>query len=249
MCGLQDHAFFYNKRTSSDAGSWALLGVFGPLALMSLFVWNAGYERREAREETPNVAKPVERHAVDKGPQTGDASEDVMDSDEMEHAQIEEDELQESPDKNATPRTDLWWNLIVAGPSGDMWITRFFCMFFLGASAWWTLDGRIPKLVFWLYVAAFASRIALQMYLVYLSQVKKSLIRPTRSGGDNLTVALTAGCQCRRFSLCRWPAGQVGNMAEPGAYSSIWGGSPTACTWSIFPMSHVDDAGCLDSRR
>src|SRR5579872_3761860 len=40
-----------NKRTPADAGSWALLGLFGPLALMSLFVWNCGFEPRVARDE------------------------------------------------------------------------------------------------------------------------------------------------------------------------------------------------------
>ncbi|HEY3965564.1 MAG TPA: acyltransferase [Planctomycetaceae bacterium] len=57
------------------------------------------------------------------------------------------------------------WNRTQGGREvydNDMWIIRFFCMFFLGASAWWALDQRIPRAVFWLYVAAFCGRIAQQ---------------------------------------------------------------------------------------
>lgn len=44
----------------------------------------------------------------------------------------------------------------------DMWIIRYFCMFFLGVAAWWALSARIPAGVFWLYAAAFACRVILQ---------------------------------------------------------------------------------------
>jgi peptidoglycan/LPS O-acetylase OafA/YrhL len=219
-----------NKRVPADAGSWALLGVFGPLALASLFVWNAGHERRETREETPNVTKPVERHAVDKGPQADDSSEAAMDSDEMEHAQIEEDEPQEGPDKNATPRTDLWWNLIVAGPSGDMWITRFFCMFFLGAAAWWTLDGRIPKIVFWLYVGAFAGRILSQVQHVHQAH-------PDR-WTDNLTIALSAALFA---GVSTYAAGRLGRLGTWLNWRVLqYLGRISYSLYLIhFPMSHV----------
>src|SRR5579872_6053614 len=42
------------------------------------------------------------------------------------------------------------WNRTVGGLSvydNDMWIIRFFSMFFLGSAAWWALDGRIPHAV------------------------------------------------------------------------------------------------------
>ena len=219
-----------NKRTPADAGSWALLGLFGPLALASLFVWNAGYERREAREETPNVTKPVERHAVDKGPQTDDSSEGAMDSDEMEHAQIEEDESQEARDKDSKPRSDLWWNVFVAGPSGDMWITRFFCMFFLGASAWWTLDGRIPKVVFWLYVGAVAGRILLQVHRVHQAH-------PDR-WADNLTIALSAALFA---GVSTYTAGRLGRLGTWLNWRVLqYLGRISYSLYLIhFPMSHV----------
>jgi peptidoglycan/LPS O-acetylase OafA/YrhL len=38
------------------------------------------------------------------------------------------------------------------------WIVHFFAFFFLGALAWWTLEGRTPKLAFWAFVAAILVR-------------------------------------------------------------------------------------------
>ncbi|HEV2969640.1 MAG TPA: acyltransferase [Pirellulales bacterium] len=38
------------------------------------------------------------------------------------------------------------------------WVVHFFAFFFLGALAWWTLEGRTPKLAFWAYVAAILMR-------------------------------------------------------------------------------------------
>jgi peptidoglycan/LPS O-acetylase OafA/YrhL len=38
------------------------------------------------------------------------------------------------------------------------WVTHFFAFFFLGAMVWWTLEGRMPKLAFWLLVAAILVR-------------------------------------------------------------------------------------------
>jgi peptidoglycan/LPS O-acetylase OafA/YrhL len=85
------------RRSHADASPWALLAIFAPLALLSLFEWN-----------------------------------------------------------RTVGGIDVYHN--------DMWIIRFFSMFFLGASAWWALDGRIPRSVFWIYVTAFCARIALQIH-------------------------------------------------------------------------------------
>ncbi|HEV3005767.1 MAG TPA: acyltransferase family protein, partial [Pirellulales bacterium] len=59
------------------------------------------------------------------------------------------------------------WNRTAGGQmvyDNEMWIVRFFCMFFLGVAAWWAMDGRIPRVWFWLYVAAFAGRILLEAH-------------------------------------------------------------------------------------
>lgn len=42
----------------------------------------------------------------------------------------------------------------------DNWVIRFLCMFFLGALAWWTLEGRLPSRIFWLYVLVVVGRLA-----------------------------------------------------------------------------------------
>lgn len=41
------------------------------------------------------------------------------------------------------------------------WIIRFFSMFFAGALAWWTLDGRVPHVIFWAFIAAMGFRLTL----------------------------------------------------------------------------------------
>jgi peptidoglycan/LPS O-acetylase OafA/YrhL len=52
------------------------------------------------------------------------------------------------------------WNLKLGGPAGSAdWIMHFFCMFFLGCSAWWALDRRVPAAVFWGYVGLVAVRV------------------------------------------------------------------------------------------
>ncbi len=38
------------------------------------------------------------------------------------------------------------------------WVTHFFAFFFLGAMAWWTSEGRMPKTAFWALVAAIVIR-------------------------------------------------------------------------------------------
>jgi peptidoglycan/LPS O-acetylase OafA/YrhL len=219
-----------NRRMPADAGSWGLLGIFGPLALASLFLWNCGFERRETRKETPNIAKPATGKAVERAPHTDNPSEGEMDSDELEHAQIDEEGPPPVADKNAKPSTDLWWNLLVAGPSGDMWITRFFCMFFLGAAAWWTLDGRIPKLVFWLYVAAFAGRILLEMYWVHRAHSER--------WGNNLTMALTAALLAGVSTYTAGLLGKLGTWLNWRVLQYL--GKISYSLYLIhFPMSHV----------
>lgn len=54
------------------------------------------------------------------------------------------------------------------------WVTHFFAFFLLGAMAWWTCEGRMPKLAFWAFVAAI---------------VLRQRISPTL----DMTVALVAG--------------------------------------------------------
>ena len=49
-------------------------------------------------------------------------------------------------------------------PGQDYWITHFFCMFFLGAAVWWTLDGRISERALWLYVALVVVRLGIDVY-------------------------------------------------------------------------------------
>ncbi|HVV98715.1 MAG TPA: acyltransferase [Planctomycetaceae bacterium] len=45
-------------------------------------------------------------------------------------------------------------------PDNVHWLAHFFCMFFLGMLAWWTLSNRTPSWVFWTYVGAMLLRIA-----------------------------------------------------------------------------------------
>jgi peptidoglycan/LPS O-acetylase OafA/YrhL len=52
-----------------------------------------------------------------------------------------------------------------AGSDWDMWLVHFFCMFFLGALAWWTLAGRVPPLLFWYYVTLLVARLWLNWSL------------------------------------------------------------------------------------
>ena len=65
----------------------------------------------------------------------------------------------------------FWFSL--DGQNTD-WVIHFFAFFFLGAMAWWTLEGRMPKLGFWALVAAI-------------------LWRQRTSGTLDMTVALAVG--------------------------------------------------------
>ncbi|MEN6405402.1 MAG: acyltransferase [Thermoguttaceae bacterium] len=42
----------------------------------------------------------------------------------------------------------------------DMWVLYFFCMPLFGALAWWALERRIPRVVFWAFAAAMAVGLA-----------------------------------------------------------------------------------------
>jgi peptidoglycan/LPS O-acetylase OafA/YrhL len=47
----------------------------------------------------------------------------------------------------------------------DAWIVHFFCMFFFGALAWWALDGRVPRGLFWAFAGAMLIRLGLEWAL------------------------------------------------------------------------------------
>ena len=155
-----------DRQTPADASPVGLLAVFAPLAVASLFVWNAGFQR-------------------------GD---------------------------------NLWWNVFVSGPAGDMWITRFFCMFFLGASAWWALDGRIPAAFFWIYVAALAGRIFWQ--------------GQAHGWYDDLTVGL---CAALAAGVSTYIAGRLGRLSTWLNFGVLqYLGRISYSLYLIhFPMSHV----------
>ena len=46
----------------------------------------------------------------------------------------------------------------------DSWVIYYFHMPLLGALAWWALEGRIPRLVFWAYAAAMAVAVAMRWH-------------------------------------------------------------------------------------
>ena len=119
------------------------------------------------------------------------------------------------------------WNRTQGGQpvyDNDMWIIRYFCMFFLGASAWWALDGRIPQILFWLYAAAFAVRIFIQAY---------------REGwSDNLTIGLTAALAAGISTFAAGRLGRLGTWLSFGVLQYL--GRVSYSLYLIhFPMSHV----------
>ena len=81
----------------------------------------------------------------------------------------------------------------------DDWAIYYFHMPLFGALAWWTLDGRIPRAVFWSFAAALVGGMAYRWNLGF--DYKKSL---------ELAVALTAGLAIylvgRRGHLGDWLA-------------------------------------------
>lgn len=118
----------------------------------------------------------------------------------------------------------VWWNLFVAGPAGDMWITRFFSMFFLGAAAWWTLDGRIPRVIFWIYAAALMSRILLQVR--------------DEGWSDNLTIGLSAAFVAGTSIYTAGLWGRLGSWLNVGV-SQYLGRISYSLYLIHFPVSHV----------
>ena len=119
------------------------------------------------------------------------------------------------------------WNRTQGGISvhpNDMWIIRFFCMFFLGASAWWALDGRIPSVLFWIYAAAYAGRIVMQGI--------------AEGWSDDLTVGLSAALAA---GVSTYVAGRLGRL---GTWLNVpplqYLGRISYSLYLIhFPMSHV----------
>jgi peptidoglycan/LPS O-acetylase OafA/YrhL len=106
----------------------------------------------------------------------------------------------------------------------DMWIIRFFSMFFLGASAWWALDGRIPSTLFWVYVVAFVGRIVMQV---------------GRAGwSDDLTVGLVAALVTGVSTYIAGRQGRLGTWLDIGVLQYL--GRISYSLYLIhFPMSHV----------
>lgn len=119
------------------------------------------------------------------------------------------------------------WNKTVGGLSvydNDMWISRFFSMFFLGSAAWWALDGRIPRSVFGLYASAFAGRILMQGW---------------RQGwNDDLTIGLSAALAA---GLSTYVAGRLGRLGTWLDFRSLqYLGRISYSLYLIhFPMSYV----------
>src|SRR5262249_47091102 len=150
----------------SAASPIGLITVFAPLALMSLFVWNADLPPGESR----------------------------------------------------------LWNWLIVGPSRDVWITRFFCMFFLGASAWAALDGLIPRAGFWRYAAALGRRI----------------VTPTANEGwgDALTLGLSAALLAGVSTYVAGCLGRLGSWLNNGVLQYL--GRISYRLFLIhFPMSPV----------
>jgi peptidoglycan/LPS O-acetylase OafA/YrhL len=106
----------------------------------------------------------------------------------------------------------------------DMWIIRFFSMFFMGASAWWALDRRIPPAVFWMYVVAFVARIG-------NLAISEGWPDDRASG---LTAALAAGVSIYVAGL----RGKLGTWLNFGLLQYL--GRISYSLYLIhFPMSHV----------
>lgn len=110
------------------------------------------------------------------------------------------------------------WNL---DSSNDMWIIHFFCMFFLGMTAWWALDGRVPGWVFWAYAATIAGRLAWD-------------VRGGRNFSVDLSVALVAG-------IAIYLVGRAGKLATTLNFRPLqYLGRVSYSLYLIhFPVAHV----------
>jgi peptidoglycan/LPS O-acetylase OafA/YrhL len=164
--GIAQRFPYRHRKNASDASPVGLLTVFAPLAVMSLFVWNADLPPGESR----------------------------------------------------------LWNWFIVGPSQDVWITRFFCMFFLGASAWWALDGRIPRALFWIYAAALGVRTVIQIV--------------NEGWDDDLTFGLSAALLAGVSTYIAGRLGRLGSWLNNGVLQYL--GRISYSLYLIhFPMSHV----------
>jgi peptidoglycan/LPS O-acetylase OafA/YrhL len=119
------------------------------------------------------------------------------------------------------------WNGTAGGQAvydNDMWIVRFFCMFFLGVAAWWAIDGRIPRAGFWIYAVAFAVRIVLQAQ---------------REGwSDDLTVGLSAALAA---GVSTYVVGRLGHLPTLLNYGVLqYLGRISYSLYLVhFPTSHI----------
>jgi peptidoglycan/LPS O-acetylase OafA/YrhL len=106
----------------------------------------------------------------------------------------------------------------------DMWIIRFFSMFFLGSAAWWALDGRIPQSVFWIYAAAVAARLLLQVRW--------------EGWSDDLAIGLCAALAAGVSIYVAGRLGRLGIWLNLGVLQYL--GRISYSLYLIhFPMSHV----------
>lgn len=177
-----------NRRTPADAGPIGLLGLFGPLAVLSLFLWNHG--------------GPAEGWAEFFG--------------------------------------SLGWHWIAqADPGRPYWITHFFCMFFLGCLAWWTLDGRTSAWAFWGYVGLMLVRLGMDTWdaaadALAAGQPTDEVFRDAALTTMDLKMALAAGIAL--YLLGR--RGKLGTTLDFGPLQYL--GRISYSLYLIhFPIAHV----------
>ena len=79
----------------------------------------------------------------------------------------------------------------------DSWAIYYFHMPLLGVLAWWALEGRVPRFVFWAYAAVMAVAVAVRWHDAILhwqeTARQSSSGLPKYDKALELTVALTAG--------------------------------------------------------
>ena len=96
------------------------------------------------------------------------------------------------------------------------WVIYYFHMPLFGAMAWWALEGRIPRTVFWAFAAAMVGGIAYRWNLGF--DYKKSL---------DLAVALIAGVRSTW-----WAAAGISAIGSRGGRCNFSAAFRTACTLS-----------------
>ncbi|MBS0263655.1 MAG: acyltransferase [Planctomycetes bacterium] len=119
------------------------------------------------------------------------------------------------------------WNRSAGGApvyDNEMWIIRYFCMFFLGVVTWWTLDRRVPQVVFWICAVAFSVRIAQQVHL--------------EGWQHNLTIGLSVALAT---ALLIYTAGRLGRLGTCGNGRVLqYLGRISYSLYLIhFPVSHI----------